>query len=297
MNSIHRTLAAMLAALTVVALTDRDATARPTDPPPTVVYDALGADDGVAFFGDLVLDDVVLDGGGLVQTLTIALTADGGGGPSVVTDCFVRLALDGGDGIPDLDGTGDDLFIIETAVFGLSVAAGGRTEVVFDVSGSFPMVPPGALLFGGVQPTNPLVAHLFTALPTVGSTSDVVFSFAGMGPVPAPGVTNPELTNSRALAFHLDAIPLPGASTRSGIVGTPITFDGLTEGLQGTSVSLGGVTFSEGRDGDVPPIDKQFAADDAVAVEVRMTDRSGGTGAPRRDDRQHVGEVHRAVGV
>ncbi|MBT8483999.1 MAG: hypothetical protein HKO59_08375 [Phycisphaerales bacterium] len=247
--------------------------------PPIIVYDTLSRTDGVAFIGDLVIDDLRLSGGGLLRAVTVALTADGGG-DAVTTDVFVSIALDGGDGVPDLDGTGDDAFIAQAAAFGVSIPVGGVAIVELDVSDQLALAPPDALLFGGVQLSHPDAGHLFYAPPVVGSTDDFVFSFAAGGPVPAPGVTDPGLDASHALGFRIDAVMLPPATIRSGIAGVPITFDDLTEGFQGTTFTTGGVTFSEGRDGFVPPVDGMFAADDGTDVwndNPAMLDFVGGT--------------------
>jgi hypothetical protein len=232
-----------------------------------IVYDTISAGtDGVAFIGDLVLDDLQVDGGGLLQTVTIALTAEVNAEGTTLTDVTLSLAVDGGDGFPDLDGTGDDSFLFSAFVPGVEVAVGGVTVLPVDVSGFYPLIPEDALLFGGVMLSNPDTGHLFYGAPAVGSTNPTVFSFNAMGPVNAPGIDNPKLTNSLALAFELDVVQLPGPGPAHGVVGSIIDFESLAEGFHGTSVTVDGVTFSEGSNNIPPPAEAMFAADDGTGV-------------------------------
>jgi hypothetical protein len=228
------------------------------------VYDDLDSGtDGIAWAGDLVLDDLHVEGGGLLRTVTVAVTAPGA---AAVTDLALSLAVDGGDGFPDLDGTGDDAFLFQTFRPGVSVPAGGTVEVAFDVSELWTIVPDDALLFGGLQIDNPAVGHTFYGAPTIGSTDGIVWSFAMMGPVPVPSAGDPKLESSDALAFRLEVVPLPGPAEGRGVVGDAIDFEDLDEGPQGTSVMTGDVTFTQGRDGFPPPIDATFVVDDGTGV-------------------------------
>jgi hypothetical protein len=231
----------------------------------TIYNDLDSGTDGVAFIGDLVIDDLTVEGGGLLQSATIALTAEGGGG-TIFTDVGFSLAVDGGDGVPDLDGTGDDWFLFTTMRPGVEVAVGGVTEVTFDLRELWSIIPDNALVFGGVQLSNPNAGHLFYGSPTIGSTSDIVFSFNAMGPVPVPSVTDPELENSDALAFRLEVVELPGPGDGVGVVGEPIDFESLEEGFQGLELTVDGVTFFEGLDGFPPPEPGMLAVDDGTGV-------------------------------
>lgn len=231
-----------------------------------VVFDALDAGtDEIAFFGDLVLEDLQVDGGGWLRTVTVSLTADGTGG-AVATDLTLSLALDGGDGMPDVAGPGDDAILFQAAQTGVVVPRDGTTEVAFDVSDLFVVIPVDALLFGGVQATNPEVGHVFHGAPTVGSTSPFVVSFGAMGPVPAPGTADPLLEQSDALGFRIEADALPAGTPRSGIAGTLIDFEALGEQVVGPTLAVGDATFDEARDGFPPPVDASFAVDDGTGV-------------------------------
>jgi hypothetical protein len=228
------------------------------------VYDNLGAGtDGVAFFGDLVLDDLTVEGGGLLQSVTVGMSAQG----DVVTDLTLSLALDGGDGVPDLDGTGDDTFIVQSTLRGVAVTGGAVTEVTFDVSGWFTTVKSGDLLFGGVQAMNPSVGHVFYGEPSPGETDEFVISFDAMGPVPAPGVEDPlEFPNSLGLGFRIEAIELPGAAPGDGVEGDVVDFESLSEGFQGMALALDGVTFSKAFSGFPPLGEETLAIDDSTNV-------------------------------
>ena len=232
-----------------------------------VVYDNLGAGtDGAAFAGDLVLDDLAVEGGGLLTGVTIGVTAEGGGG-TVTTDLTLSLALDGGDGVPDLDGTGDDSFLVQSTVAGVEVAVGGVTEVAFDVSGWYSTVPAGALLFGGVQASNPSVGHVFYGAPDPGTTDPFVISFMNGGPVEAPGVADPDnFPNSLGLGFRIETVQLPGNPGGEGVEGEPITFESLNEGFLGMEATIGGVTFSEAFSGFPPLGEETLAIDDGTGV-------------------------------
>lgn len=227
------------------------------------VYDNLGSGtDGVAFFGDLVLDDLTIEGGGLLTDVAVGVSASE---PGVVTDLTLSLALDGGDGLPDLDGTGDDVFLVQATIPGVSVPQGRVTEVAFDVSAWFSTVPPGALLFGGVQASHPAVGHVFYGAPDPGATNPIVISFAQMGPVPAPGVEDPEqFPNSLGLGFRVETVPLPGRAPGRGVEGEVIGFESLDEGFYGMSQEIGDVTFFDAFSGFPPIGEETLAIDDST---------------------------------
>lgn len=234
------------------------------------VYDNLAAGtDGVAFFGDLVLDDLTVEGGGLLTTVTVGVSADA---PGVVADLTMQLALDGGDGIPDLDGTGDDVFLVTGFVPAVSVPQGEIKEVTFDVSDWFSVVPEGALLFGGVQATHPSVGHVFYGEPDPGSTDPFVLSFM-QGPVMAPGVVDPkQFPDSLGLGFRVEAIELPGRAPGQGVEGEVIDFESLDEGFQGMSMTIDGVTFFDAFSGFPPIGEETLAIDDSTNTWVDAPD-------------------------
>lgn len=232
------------------------------------VYDDLGSGtDGAAFFGDVVIDDlhVATSGRQLITTVTIAVTAPSDL-PAQTSDVSLLVARDGGDGVPSIGGPGDDAFMIQMFRPAVTVQPGEILELSFDVRSSYTTVTEKTLLWGGVQFSNPLVNHAFYGAPTVGTTDDTVFSLMGGGPVSVPGVTDPALTQSFALAFQLDAIPLPGRGGGGPPTGATIDFEDLAEGAQGQSVTVGEATFAHGWDGFAPPEDAFFVADDGTEV-------------------------------
>ena len=231
-----------------------------------IVYDnILPGTDGIAWIGDSVIDDLMVEGGGLLQSVTIALTASGGG-ESVLTELTILIAVDGGDGIPDVFGNGDDSFLFQVEQSGVEVAVGGVTEVTVDVSEFYPLVPEDALLFGGLMLSNSAVGHLFYATPTVGSTDGLVFSLFNGGPAPVPGAADPDLHNSMGLAFRLDVVQLPDNPNGPEVTGDPIDFESLEEDQYDTTLAVDAITFSDGRSGFPPIIDAIFAIDDGTGV-------------------------------
>ena len=245
------------------------------------VYDNLDSGtDGVAFFGDIVLDDLAVAASGreLITSVTVAITTSPDG-PAQTSDLSLLLARDGGDGFPDVTGTGDDTFIVQAYHPPLTVQPGEIVEITFDVSDQYATVNAKTLLFGGIQFSNPLVSHAFYGAPTVGSTNEVVFSLFGGGPVTVPGVEDPALTGSMGLAFRIESTRL-AESIGGAVVGPVIDFDDLEESFLGTSVSLGGATFQNGWDSFAPPVPATFAADDGTGVwdlNPDMLDFVGGT--------------------
>jgi len=227
------------------------------------IYDNLASGtDGAAFFQDVVLDDLTVEGGGLLESVTIGLTSESG---VVTSDLVLSIALDGGDGVPSLDGMGDDVFIVQSSAPGVEVSAGEVTEVTFDVPGWFSTVPPGALLFAGVQSSDPSVGHVFYGAPDPGSTDGFVFSLAGMGPVVVPGVEDPDaFPNSLGLGFRIEAIELPGEAPGEGVEGEAIGFESLGEGFHGMSQTIDGVTFFDAFSGFPPIGEETLAVDDAT---------------------------------
>ncbi len=230
------------------------------------IFDSLqSGTDGVAFIGDIVIEDLHCEGGGLLQNITIAMTATGGG-DTANTDVSVLLAVDGGDGIPDVFGDGDDALLFQVDVAGVEVEVDGITELDIDVADHWSIVPDDALLFVGATFSNPAVGHLFYGAPTVGWTDDIVWSLLNFGPVPAPGVADPKLANSLCLAFTLDVVQLPRGGGKGKVVGDLQDFESLDEGFQDAQLTLDGVTFSDGRDGFAPPSDRIFAIDDGTGT-------------------------------
>ncbi len=240
------------------------------------VYDNISSGtDGVAFFGDIVIDNVVIEGGGLLQGATIALTAEGVG--TVTTDLQLLVFVDGGNGFPDIMGPGDDVQLLSVDLMGLKIEAGVVNEIEIDLSDYWTTVEDGSLVYIGVQPPfgppppgaglGPSVGHVFYGDPVVGSTDAIVFSFGAMGPVPVPGASNPELMNSAGLGLRLDVVQLPGAAPGGPgeVGGDAVTFAGEEEGFKGPSYLLGGVTFSDGFSGlGAPAESAQFAIDDGT---------------------------------
>ncbi len=231
-----------------------------------LLYDTIGSgNDGVAFFNDTVIDDLTIEGDGLLQTITVLLTAQGAGATEI-SDVSLLIARDGGDGLPDIDGSGDDSFMIQTMIPGVEVPVGGVLPFQIDVSNLFAHPEPDSLLFAGLQFSNPNVGHVFAGAPSPGSTDQIVFSFANFGPIPAPGITTPSLTNSLGLSFTLDAISLPGPR-RGGIIdGTLIDFEEFSEGGAGPTVVSQGTTFADPFSGFGPPGFDVFAIDDGTAI-------------------------------
>jgi len=231
------------------------------------IYTNLDSGNDHRFFaGDIVIDDLNVDGGGLLQTVTIALAAEGARGGSVTTDVTLSLALDGGDGIPDLTGMGDDSFLFTATMPAVNVPTAGVTEVTFDVSSLWTLVPDDALLFGGAEFTSPDVGHVFYGDPTVGATDTIVFSFNAMGPTPVPSQTDPAAPNSDGLAFELNVVQLTGPPGGSGVTGDIIDFESLAEGFYGTSQTIGDMTFEMFRDGFPPHEDGTVAIDDGTTA-------------------------------
>ncbi len=227
--------------------------------------------DAIAFIGDAIIEDYRVPRGGLLESLGFAMTAQGAGDP-VVSDLTVIVALDGGDGLPDVDGTGDDSFLFNIFLPGVAIDRGGVTEITLDVRDFWALVPDDALIFAGVIASSPEVGHVFFGEPTVGTTDDFVFSFLHMGPVPAPSVSDPSLLFSHAAGLAIVGDDLPPRVQRGHIDGPLIDFEDLDEGFQGTDLTTHGVRFHGARDGFPPPSDAMLAIDDGTGVWAQNPD-------------------------